>query len=451
MSGEEREPGAGRGRREIEVGWRAVTRAGHEAARPVGVVRRFIDGLGPGLIAGAADDDPSGISTYSTAGAAFGFATLWTALFSFPLMAAVQLMCARIGMVSGRGLASVLRHFYSRPLLWFACVLVLLANTVNIAADLGGMADVTAMLTHTSPLPYVPAYVALILSVLLATRYRTIVRMFKWLTLVLFAYVAAAFLAHPPWHQVLRHTVLPHIEMSRAFLMAFVAIFGTTISPYLFFWQAAQTVDDERAQGRHTVARRMGATPAELRAARTDVVTGMLLSNAVMYFIILTTAATLHAAGQRDIQTAQQAAQALRPLAGNGASLLFALGIIGTGLLGVPVLAGSAAYAIAEAGGWHRGMGERPTRAGRFYLVLVVAMVAGMAMDYVRLDPIRMLYWSAVLNGVLAPPLIGIILFVCNDQRVMGKEVNGRWLNVFGGITLVVMSGAAILLLASLL
>jgi Mn2+/Fe2+ NRAMP family transporter len=297
----------------------------------------------------------------------------------------------------------------------------------------------------------VPAYVTLILGVLLIARYRTIVRIFKWLTLVLFAYVAAAFLAHPPWHQVLRQTVVPHIELSRAFLMAFVAIFGTTISPYLFFWQAAQTVDDERALGRDSVEHRMGATPADLRAARTDVVTGMLFSNAVMYFIILTTGATLYAAGQRDIQAAQQAAQALRPLAGDGAALLFALGIIGTGLLGVPVLAGSAAYAIAEAGGWQRGMGERPTRAGRFYLVLVVAMLAGMAMDYARLDPIRMLFWSAVLNGLLAPPLIGIILLVCNDRRVMGGEVNGRWLNVLGGITLLVMSGAAVLLVASLL
>lgn len=451
MSGEEREPEAGRGWSGIEAGWRAMARAGQEAARPVGVARRFIDGLGPGLIAGAADDDPSGISTYSTAGAAFGFAALWTALFSFPLMAAVQLMCARIGMVSGRGLASVLRRFYSRRLLWFACTLLLVANTVNIAADLGGMGDVTAMLTHTSPLPFVPAYVALILGVLLVTRYRTLVRIFKWLTLVLFAYVVAAFLAHPPWREVLHHTLLPHVERSRDFLMAFVAIFGTTISPYLFFWQAAQTVDDERAQGRHSVARRMGATPAELRAARTDVVTGMLFSNVVMYFIILTTGATLFASGHRDIQTAQQAAEALRPLAGSGASLLFALGIIGTGLLGVPVLAGSAAYAIAEAGGWHRGMGERPTRAGRFYIVLAVAMLAGMAMNAARLDPIRMLYWSAVLNGVLAPPLIGIILVVCNDRRVMRDEVNGRWLNLLGGITLVVMSGAAILLVASLL
>ena len=451
MSDEAQRSGEGPGRREVEAGWRVMVRAGREAARPVGMARRFIDGLGPGLIAGAADDDPSGISTYSTAGAAFGFATLWTALFSFPLMAAVQLMCARIGMVSGRGLASVLRRFYARPLLWFACALLLVANTVNIAADLGGMADVTAMLTGTSPLPFVPAYVALILGVLILARYRTIVRILKWLTLVLFAYVAAAILAHPPWHEVLLATLLPRVVRSRDFLMTFVAIFGTTISPYLFFWQAAQVVEDERSLGKRTVGRRMGATAAELRAARTDVVTGMLFSNVVMYFIILTTGATLYASGQRDIQTAQQAAQALRPLAGDGAALLFALGLIGTGLLGVPVLAGSAAYAIAEARGWRSGMDERPTRAGRFYLVLAIAMVAGMVMDYARLDPIRMLYWSAVLNGVLAPPLIGIILVVCNDRRVMGDRVNGAWLNVFGGIAFLVMSGAAVLLAASLL
>ncbi|HEX6533846.1 MAG TPA: Nramp family divalent metal transporter [Gemmatimonadaceae bacterium] len=412
--------------------------------QPVGMARRFIRGLGPGLIAGAADDDPSGISTYSTAGAAFGSATLWTALFSFPLMCAVQLMCARIGLVSGRGLASVLRRYYSRRLLWFACAILLVANTVNIAADLGGMAAATSLVTGADSLWYEPLYTGLILVLLLFGSYRLIVRIFKWLTLVLFAYVITAFLAHPEWRQVAHDTFIPHVTWTADYVMALVAILGTTISPYLFFWQAAQEVEEERAEGRRSVKARRGATDAELRAARTDVTTGMLFSNLVMYFIILTTATTLHRHGLTSIETARDAAQALRPLAGNGASLLFALGLIGTGLLGVPVLAGSVAYAIAEAGGWRRGMSEKPYRAKRFYIVLAVAMLAGMAMDRANLDAIRMLYWSAVLNGVLAPPLVVIILVVCNDRRVMDGHVNGRWLNLLGGVTVIVMSGAAL-------
>jgi NRAMP (natural resistance-associated macrophage protein)-like metal ion transporter len=429
--------------RPAREGWRVVALAATRMAEPVGMARRFLDGLGPGLIAGAADDDPSGISTYSTAGAAFGFATLWTALFSFPLMSAVQLMCARIGMVSGRGLASVLRKFYSKKLLGFALLLLLVANTVNIAADLGGMAGVTAMLLGTDSIFYEPAYTALILGVLIFGSYRTIVRIFKWLTLVLFAYVIAAFLSHPDWMAVARATLVPQLQFNRPFLMIIVAIFGTTISPYLFFWQAAQAVEVERVAGKETTLARMGATQGELRAARTDVVTGMFFSNFIMFFIILTTGATLHASGQTEIGTAVQAAKALEPLAGRFASLLFAFGLIGTGLLGVPVLAGSVAYAVAEAGGWKMGMDAKVGRAKRFYTVLGIAMVAGMAMDFAKLDAIKMLFWAAVLNGVLAPPLIVIILVVCNNPKVMMEHVNGFWLNALGGICAVVMTLAA--------
>jgi NRAMP (natural resistance-associated macrophage protein)-like metal ion transporter len=435
--------------RPAREGWRVVALAATRMAEPVGMARRFLDGLGPGLIAGAADDDPSGISTYSTAGAAFGFATLWTALFSFPLMSAVQLMCARIGMVSGRGLASVLRKFYSKKLLGFALLLLLVANTVNIAADLGGMAGVTAMLLGTDSIFYEPAYTALILGVLIFGSYRTIVRIFKWLTLVLFAYVIAAFLSHPDWMAVARATLVPQLQFNRPFLMIIVAIFGTTISPYLFFWQAAQAVEVERVAGKETTLARMGATQGELRAARTDVVTGMFFSNFIMFFIILTTGATLHASGQTEIGTAVQAAKALEPLAGRFASLLFAFGLIGTGLLGVPVLAGSVAYAVAEAGGWKMGMDAKVGRAKRFYTVLGIAMVAGMAMDFAKLDAIKMLFWAAVLNGVLAPPLIVIILLVCNNPKVMMEHVNGRWLNILGGACALVMGAAAIAMLWS--
>lgn len=407
-------------------------------------LRRFFRGLGPGLITGAADDDPSGISTYSTAGAAYGFALLWTAAFSLPLMAAVQLMCARIGIVSGRGLASVLRHHYSRRLLWFACVLLLIANTVNIAADLGGMAEAAELMTGIPSLLFTPLFAGVILLLLVFSSYRALVRVFKWLTLALFAYVITAFLAHPHWPDVARATIIPRLSFTSDYLMTFVGVLGTTISPYLFFWQAAQEVEEEKKIGRNTVGKRKGATREEMRAVFKDTMMGMSYSNVIMYFIILTTGATLYVAGQRDIQTAQEAAEALRPLAGNAAYLLFSVGLIGTGFLGVPVLAGSAAYAVAEAGAWRGGMDERPRMAKKFYGVISVAMLVGMLMDYAGLNAIKMLFWSAVLNGVLAPPLIVIVLLVCNNRRVMGEHVNGRLMNALGSVAAIVMGIAAI-------
>src|SRR5512143_2461455 len=293
------------------------------ATRKPSHVRRFSAELGPGLITGAADDDPSGISTYSVAGAPYGFTPLWTALFSFPLMSAVQLMCARLGMVSGRGLAAVIRRRYPKWVLLVACLLLVVANTVNIGADLGGMAEATEMMTGVTRFAWLPVFAALIVVVLIYGNYRNIARVFKWLTLVVFAYVAAAFLARPDWGQVLTATFVPHIQWNSHYLATFVAILGTTISPYLFFWQAAQEVEEERKEGRRTVHQRRGATDGELRSARTDVMTGMAFSNLIMYFIILTTGATLFASGHRDISTAREAAEALRPLAGKGAYLLF--------------------------------------------------------------------------------------------------------------------------------
>ena len=320
----------------------------HRAGR----VGKFFANLGPGLITGAADDDPSGISTYSVTGAAFGYMPLWTALFTFPLMAAVQLMCARLGLVTGSGLAGVVRRHYSRPVLWSACLLLVVANVFNIGADLGGMADATEMMTGIDAKVWTPIYALLIIALLFFSSFHFIARIFKWLTLVLFAYIVTAFLSQPDWRAVLSATFVPHVQWSSAFLATFVGILGTTISPYLFFWQASHEVEAEQAQGRRTMEQREGATDEELQIARTDVLMGMFFSNLVMYFIILTTAATLHAHGKTNIETAQQAAEALRPLAGNGAYLLFTLGIIGTGMLAVPVLAGSAAYAIAEAESW---------------------------------------------------------------------------------------------------
>jgi NRAMP (natural resistance-associated macrophage protein)-like metal ion transporter len=406
-------------------------------------LKEFFDQLGPGLISGAADDDPSGIATYSVCGAGFGYSPLWTALFCFPLMVAVQLMCARLGMVTGRGLAAVVRRRYSRWVLWGACLLLTVANVINIAADLGGMADATEMVTGIPSWSLTPVYAALLVVVMLWSSYRAIARIFKWLTLVLFAYVIAAFVVHPDWNAVLRATLVPHIEWSGEYLAVLVGILGTTISPYLFFWQAAQEVEEERAAGKTTVAQRKGATPQELRDARNDVMIGMFFSNFVMYFIILTTASTLHAHGITHIAAARQAAEALRPLAGAGAYWLFTLGLIGTGMLGVPVLAGSSAYAIAEAMNWAGSLDRKPALAPKFYGVLAVAMALGLGLDFAGFNAVKMLFWSAVANGLLAPPLIVIVVLLTTDRRVMGQHVNPPLLKWLGWVTAAVMTAAA--------
>jgi NRAMP (natural resistance-associated macrophage protein)-like metal ion transporter len=407
----------------------------------------FFHNLGPGLITGAADDDPSGISTYSVAGAAYGYAGLWTALFSFPLMAAVQLMCARLGMVTGRGLAGVIRRRYSPWVLWPACGLLIIANVFNIGADLGGMADAMHMVTGVRSYFWTPLFAGLIIAMLFRTSYRSMVRVFKWLTLVLFAYVITAFLVKPDWGQVIRATVIPHFEWTRSFMSVLVGILGTTISPYLFFWQAAQEVEEDREHGKKTVAQRQGSTDKELVAARNDIMTGMLFSNLVMYFIILTTAATLNAHGVKNIETAQQAAEALQPLAGKGAYWLFTLGLIGTGMLAVPVLAGSCAYAIAEAARWkNASLGKKPHSAKRFYAVIAVAVVVGLALNYAGLNAVKMLFWSAVVNGVLAPPLVILVVLVTSDKEIMGHRTNSTALRILGWTCAAAMSIAAVAL-----
>jgi NRAMP (natural resistance-associated macrophage protein)-like metal ion transporter len=407
---------------------------------------RLLKVLGPGLITGAADDDPSGVSTYSTAGAAFGYALLWTAPFALPLMIAVQLMCARIGMVAGRGLAGVLRASYPRWALWLCCALLLVANTVNIGADLAAMAAVLELLTGLTTRAGVPLFGLIILALLVFETYPVIARVFKWLTLVLFAYVLTAFLAHADWSEVLRSSVFPDAH-DRRWLMTFVAIFGTTISPYLFFWQADEEVEEEKALGRKTVEERSGASAAALRNASLDVAIGMTISVIIFYFIIVSAAATLHAAGETEISTAQQAAAALRPLAGDAASLLFSIGIIGTGLLGVSVLAGSSALAVAEAADWPAGMSEKWQSAKPFYAVMTLSIVVGVFIALFNTTGIRLLFLAAVLNGMLAPPLIIAVLFICNNSEVMGEHTNGRWLNTLGAITALVMTVSAIVLL----
>jgi NRAMP (natural resistance-associated macrophage protein)-like metal ion transporter len=403
---------------------------------------RYLRTLGPGLVTGASDDDPSGIATYSIAGASLGPALLWTALWTLPLMAAVQLTCARIGLVSGRGLTGVVRGHVPRPLLYGACALVGVANVFNISADLAGMADAIKLLTHVPSGFSVPVLGVGLLAVTVYARYATVARYLKWLTLVLFAYAVAAVLARPDWRASLAASLVPAWRLDPPYVETLLGILGTTISPYLFFWQASQEVEEEAARGRRTLAQRRGATVAELHAARTDVISGMALSNVVMYCIILTTASTLHPAGLRDITSSRQAAEALRPLAGDAAYLLYTLGIVGTGLLAVPVLAGSASYAVSEAFGWRAGLDLPPWRGRRFYLVLGAAIAGGVLLDGLRLNPIRLLFFAALVNGLLAPPLLVLVLLVGNSRRVMGDRVNGFWLNFLGWTTVAVMTAA---------
>jgi NRAMP (natural resistance-associated macrophage protein)-like metal ion transporter len=414
-----------------------------ECGKGSSFLKRSFAILGPGLITGAADDDPSGISTYSVAGAAYGYATLWIALITFPLMVAIQLMCARLGVVTGHGLGSAIRTYYPRWVLWGSCSILVVANIINIGADLGGMAEATQLITGIGPLVWIPFYALLIIGLLFWASYTLIAKIFKWLTLVLFAYVLASFFAHVDWRHALAVTFVPHLEWSRGFLAVLVAILGTTISPYLFFWQAAEEVEEEKAKGR-TPSRNKGATTRELRTARADTIAGMFFSNFIMYFIILTTAATLHAHGQTDIATARQAAEALRPLAGNGAYFLFTIGLIGTGMLGVPVLVGSCAYAVTEGAAWRGSMADKPRMARKFYAVMAVAMLLGFALNYFGFNAVKMLFWSAVINGLLAPPLILLVILLTSSRKVMGKRVNSPLLSYLGWATFAVMTAAAV-------
>ena len=411
-------------------------------SKPYKALRRFLAILGPGLITGAADDDPSGISTYSVTGAAYGYATLWVALLTFPLMTSVQLMCARLGIVTGRGLAASVRMYYPRWVLWGACAILAVANIINIGADLGGMAEATQLVTGIHMLVWIPIYAVLIVVLMFWASYKLMAEIFKWMTLVLFAYVFASFYAHVDWRRALMVTFVPHLEFSRGFLSVLVAILGTTISPYLFFWQAAEEVEEKREKiEEHAPKQSVGY---QLKCARTDTLTGMLFSNLIMYFIILTTAATLHAHGKTDITTAREAAEALRPLAGSGAYLLFTLGLIGTGMLGVPVLVGSCAYAISEAAGWRASVADKPYQARKFYAVMAVAMVLGLALNFLGLNAVKMLFFSAVMNGLLAPPLILLVILLTSNRKVMGQRTNSPLLKSLGWITFAIMTAAAV-------
>ncbi|HEV7680267.1 MAG TPA: divalent metal cation transporter [Candidatus Dormibacteraeota bacterium] len=424
----------------------AAGRSTVEHARARGP-RGVLQVLGPGLITGASDDDPSGIGTYSQVGAQLGYGLLWMALFTFPLMTAVQEMCARIALQTGQGLGVSLRRRFPTWLVGSAVLALVVANVINVGADLGAVAAGAGLLIPGVPsMVFVVVAAALVLGLQLFSTYARLVSAFKWLTLALFAYVISLFLAHPDMRGLVTGALVPHLELNATWITAIVAILGTTISPYLFFWQASSEVDELRATGRD----RRRLKDRELRAARVDVGAGMAFSQVVMFCIIASTAAVLHAHGKTDVQTAQQAASALEPIAGRFASLLFAAGLIGTGLLAVPVLTGSAAYAIREVAGFGGGLGLKPRYRPTFYGIIAVATIVGVLLNVVGFDPIHALFITAVINGVVAPPLLVLITMVAGDRKIMGDRVSRRLSRTLSWAAAVVMSVAAVALLVTL-
>jgi Mn2+/Fe2+ NRAMP family transporter len=403
--------------------------------------------VGPGLITGAADDDPSGIATYSQAGAQFGLDMLWTMPLSFPLMSAVQSMCARIGRVTGQGLAANIKTAFPAAILRGVVLLLLIANTLNIAADVAAIGEVTELVTGFNRHLMTVIFVLATLLLQMFVPYHRYVRFLKWLTLSLLAYAGVLFTVHVPWGQVALHTVWPSIAPNADTATMVVGVFGTTISPYLFFWQASEEVEDMQALHSKALKRNKVAAGRELRRIKWDTWTGMFYSNVTAYFIILATAVTLHVAGITNIETAAQAAKALQPLAGNFAYILFAMGIFGVGLIGVPVLAGSGGYAMAEAMGWKSGL-ERTTRDARgFYAVIAVSVLLGMVIQYTPISPMKALFWSAVINGVVAVPLMAVIILLVSKKSVMGDYTASRTLVVLGWIATAVMGAAAVMML----
>ncbi len=410
--------------------------------------------IGPGFITGAADDDPSGIATYSQTGAIFGYSQLWLALFSFPFMVVIQQMCGRIGMVTGKGLASVIKDNYSKKVLYFAVMLLVITNTINIGADLGAMASSAQMLVGFPYFLWLCIMTGLIIILEVFVTYKTYSKILKYLALSLFAYVLTAFIVKLDWLFIAKNTVLPKIQLSKDYLLNVVAILGTTISPYLFFWQTSEEVEEEIYDdkifdmGDGTPA---AVTPQNVTDMDWDTIVGMFFSQAIMFFIIITTAATLHASGITNIGTASQAAEALRPLAGDLAYFLFAVGIIGTGLLAVPILAASSAYAVAETIGLKEGLSKKAGLAPGFYGVIAASTLIGMSLDWLGIDPIKALYYAAALNGVTAPPLMALIILIANNKDIMGRFISNKLSNIVGWMIFLIMALAGILLIIEML
>jgi Mn2+/Fe2+ NRAMP family transporter len=403
--------------------------------------------IGPGLITGVADDDPSGIATYSQAGAQYGLDMLWTMPLAFPLMGAVQSICARIGRVTGKGLAANIKLAFPPIVLRVVVALLLVANTLNIAADVAAMGETAELVTHVDRHVMTVAFVLLTLGLQVFVPYHRYVGFLKWLTLSLLAYVAVLFTVHVPWRDVALHTVLPRFKLDAASATVITGVFGTTISPYLFFWQASEEVEDMQAAHGRALSRDGRVARRELRRIRWDTWSGMLYSDLTSYFIILATGVTLHVAGITDIGSAADAAKALGPVAGQGATYLFALGIFGVGLIGVPVLAGSGAYALAETMGWKEGLERKATDARGFYAVIAVSVLAALVIQFSPVDPMRALFWSAVINGVVAVPLMAVIMLLAAKKSVLGAFTVSRTLLALGWIATAVMALAALAML----
>jgi NRAMP (natural resistance-associated macrophage protein)-like metal ion transporter len=421
--------------------------SGEEAPSSTG---RVLQILGPGLITGASDDDPSGIATYSQVGAQFGYGMSWVMLFSFPLMCAIQEISARIGRATGEGIAGNIRRYHSRWLLRGMVGLLLIANTINLGADLGAMGSVVNMLVGGPALLYAALFGVLCAVLEIFTQYKRYVSLLKWTTLALFAYVGTALVVHIPWREVLRQTLVPSLHFDTPYIVAIVAVLGTTISPYLFFWQSSQEAEDVRDDpAAEPLKRAPRQAPAALRRIRIDTYLGMFMSNAIGWFIIVTVAATLNAHGIKDIATATQAAEALRPIAGPFAFALFALGVIGTGMLAVPVLAGSAAYALAEALEWPSGLARLPRAAKAFYGTIAIATLLGMAFNLLPIDPIKALFWTAVINGVVAVPIMIMTMIMASQRRVMGSFVLPLPLAAMGWLATAVMMAVAVAMFAT--
>jgi len=420
-----------------------ILRSGNGLPRDKAPKDSLVGKLGPGLITGAADDDPSGIAAYSQGGAQFGYSLLWTLFFTYPLMVGIQVVSARIGRVSGYGLAGNIRRHYPPWLLYSLVSLLLAANTINIGADLSAMADAVRLLIGGSRHLYILGFGAFCVVLQIYFSYARYVRVLKWLTLSLFAYVGVVFSVELPWSAVIKGVLFPSPSMSVDYLTTVMAIFGTTISPYLFFWQASQEVEDIRAVTADKPLRNHPDQAArQLARIKLDTYIGMGFSNVIAFFIMLTTAATLHGHGVSDIQTSAQAAEALRPIAGQFAFLLFSMGIIGTGLLAVPVLAGSAAFAVAESFRWRRGLDLTPLRGMRFYGVIAAATMVGAGLAFTQLDPIKALFYAAVINGVISAPIMVVMMRMASNPKIMGAFVVTRHLRILGWAATAVMAVA---------
>ena len=410
--------------------------------------------LGPGLITGAADDDPSGIATYSQAGAQFGFNMLWTVILTYPLMVGIQLVSARLGCITGRGLAANIKAVFPRPVLYGIVGLLLIANTINIAADIAAMGQALRLLVGGSAHVYSVTFGLLCLVLQVFLRYELYVRYLKWLTLALLSYVAVVFMVHVPWAAVLHSVVLPSLVLNHDTILLIVGVFGTTISPYLFFWQAAQEMQDlksiSHANGGVLLPHAEDVARRHLRRIRWDTYLGMGFSNLIAFFIILSSAATLHAAGITNIQTSAEAAEALRPLGGPGTFLLFSLGIVGTGMLAVPVLAGSAAYAVTECFDWKTGLDMQLHEAKEFYAIIALATVGGVLLNFTRLDPIRALLWSADINCVIAVPIMAVMMLLGADAKIMGSFVIRSRLRNLGWLATAVMGATVCAMFATM-